>query len=65
LDEVVNKATPMDFGGVSFDEEPGFHERRFEPLQEKVNKLSSSIMKGIEIEKEDHDYIEVEETELV
>ena len=65
LDEISNKPVPMDFGGVTFEEEPGFHERRFKPLEEQVNKMSSAILKGVELEKEDFDYIEVEETELV
>lgn len=67
LEEVLNSEVPMNMGGIVITEEPGFNERRFKPLQDIANEMSTAILNNIDIEKKDYEeyeYLEVEETEL-
>jgi hypothetical protein len=65
LEEVVNKEVPMDFGGMVIMTEPGFAENRFAPLQDNRDELTESLLNDLEVDKEEYEYIEVEETELI
>lgn len=65
LEEISNKQIPMDFAGVVLMVEPGFAQDRFAPLLDNRDKMTDSLLNNIELEKEEFEYLEVEETELL
>ena len=55
LEEVQNSEVPMDMGGITMNEEPGFNQDRFAPLIEGSEEMAETT--SIEIEKELLEYI--------
>jgi hypothetical protein len=63
LEEVQNSEVPMDMGGITMNEEPGFNQNRFAPLIEGRQGMSESSFNTFEPEVKEYELIEVEETE--
>ena len=55
LEEVQNSEVPMDMGGITMNEEPGFNQDRFAPLIDMSEEMAETT--SIEIEKELLEYI--------
>jgi len=54
LEEVQNPEIPMDMGGITITEEPGFNQRRFAPLVETSEEMKESTSVVIEKEVLEH-----------
>lgn len=54
LEEVQNSEVPMDLGGITMNEEPGFNQNRFAPLIEKSD--SVEVSEAVKTEKEVLEY---------
>lgn len=55
LEEVQNNEVPMDMGGITMNEEPGFNQNRFAPLISDSEEMAETT--AIVIEKEVIEYI--------